>query len=94
MLNVVQDMQLRHEEMIVAACIVAVTEIDKKIPTPDEVTLHLGKVVRDGQVEDYLWKKRVIIRAHPPQIVRQSKGRTVVNRKIEQVWQIGQKGTW
>ena len=90
--SVSDDIINTHEEMIMAACIQGIVETTKKMPTEDEVIMHLGKVVHDNGVIDYVWKGTVIIRAHAPQFISDKDGRKVIHRKLEQVWQKGNKG--
>lgn len=90
--SVSDDIINTHEEMIMAAVIQGIVETTKKMPTEDEVILHLGKVIHDNGIIDYVWKGDVMIRAHAPQMVEDKLGRKKIHRKLEQVWQKGQKG--
>ena len=91
--SVLDDIIDNHENIIMAACIHGIVETTKQMPTEDEVIVHLGKVIPDsGAYIDYLWKGNVILRVHAPQMIEDKPGRTVMHRKIEQVWQKSQKG--
>lgn len=93
--SVLEDIIGNHKEIIVSAAIVGIMHKIGRMPTEPELFLHLGISMPDsGAYCDVMWKKEVMIRAYPPQIVKQEKGKTIVKRKIEEVWKKGQKGFW
>ena len=93
--SALEDIINNHKEMIVSAALNGIMQTTGRMPSEAECFLHLGISMPDsGAYCDVLWKKKVIIRAYPPQIVKESKGRTVIHRKIEEVWRKGQKGFW
>jgi len=80
-----QDLDNQHFEMVVGTCLQAIRAIEGRMPRNKELKKHFARVEESG-FWDFLWKKKVIIRAFAAEVTRDETGRLVRHRRVDQVW--------
>lgn len=86
--NMLYDIAAEHSKLIDGAIIEALMEIEGRRPNHFELEQGLGKLLHDPTnsiLMTILWKGEPILEVHAPEM-RLAGGRTIIHRKIKQVW--------
>ena len=85
--HLLYDVAAEHSKIIDKAILEALREIEGRIPDHKEIK-QLSKILHDetsNWLMTILWKGNVILEVTPPEAVRQG-GKTMITRRIKQVW--------
>jgi len=82
------DLAAEHSKIIDGAILEALREIEGRIPDHDEMK-QLSKILHDetnNWMMTILWKGNVILEVSAPEAITVVGGKTVITRRIKQVW--------
>lgn len=85
--HLLYDVAAEHSKVIDGAILEALREIEGRIPDHDEMD-QLSKLLHDetyNWLMTIMWKGKPILEVSAPEYVREN-GRTVIKRRIKQVW--------